>query len=317
VFAFGTPTSTEGRDRAFERLAATQFGVFSRTQALALGYTASSIKRRLQATVWRVAHRGIYRLPTAPESWQQRLMVACLVGGEHAYASHGSAAALWRLEGFEPGPLEVSTSRRVKMPRGVRLHRVRGRADYDVQHLDPFVVSTVTRTLIDVAATETRARVESALDDALRRRATTLARIRWRLDSVGAKGLQGAALVRSLVNDRGADAAQVESALEQRFLALLSATGLPKPRVQYTIAHEDFHARVDFAYPAARVVIEVDGYKYHSGRLRWERDLVRRNRLESLGWRVLNVTREQLDTDPAQVTKLVAAFLPAQGSMDA
>src|SRR5438270_9369463 len=45
-------------------------------------------------------------------------------------------------------------------------------------------------------------------------------------------------------------------------------------------------ARVDFAFPAAKVAVEADGYRWHSGRAQWQQDLERRNALTNLGWRV-------------------------------
>jgi len=56
---------------------------------------------------------------------------------------------------------------------------------------------------------------------------------------------------------------------------------------------------VDFAFPEARVAIEADGYRWHSGRARWERDLARRNSLTALGWRIVHVTWADLTQDPA------------------
>jgi very-short-patch-repair endonuclease len=49
-------------------------------------------------------------------------------------------------------------------------------------------------------------------------------------------------------------------------------------------------ARVDLAYPDVLLAIEADGYRYHSGRVAWQRDLERRNALTSRGWRVIHVT---------------------------
>jgi very-short-patch-repair endonuclease len=72
--------------------------------------------------------------------------------------------------------------------------------------------------------------------------------------------------------------------------------------------------RVDFAFPQHKIVVEVDGYRFHSGKARWEHDRVRRNRLEAAGWRVLHATYDQLRSRPASIVqplrKLIVPWLP-------
>jgi very-short-patch-repair endonuclease len=172
------------------------------------------------------------------------------------------------------------------------------------------VASSPTRTLIDIAPLVGREALELALDDALRRGLTSLARMRWRLDEVGVRGRGGAARLRALVKERDPSLAPPESVLERRFLRFLRESQLPAPESQQVIRRDGaFIGRVDFAYPSQRVVIEVDGYQHHSGRLRWEGDLLRRNRLEAAGWRVLNVTSTQLETRGAEVAEMLRLLL--------
>ena len=147
------------------------------------------------------------------------------------------------------------------------------------------------RTLIDLGAVVGRETVELALDDALRRRLTSLKMLLGRLDDLGGKGRRGAGVLRSLLKERDPKDAASESVLESRLLGLLRRAGLPKPITQYEVrAKARLLGRVDFAYPDARVAIEADGYRYHSGRAAWQRDLRRRNTLTSRGWRVIHVT---------------------------
>jgi very-short-patch-repair endonuclease len=70
-------------------------------------------------------------------------------------------------------------------------------------------------------------------------------------------------------------------------------------------------ARVDFAVPAARLAIEADSYRWHSGRKNWQEDLARRNALTSLGWRVIHVTWGDLD-DARRIVKQVEQALRAR-----
>jgi very-short-patch-repair endonuclease len=72
---------------------------------------------------------------------------------------------------------------------------------------------------------------------------------------------------------------------------MLRLARLPEPVPQYEVRIKGrLLARVDLAYPEIRLAIEADGYRYHSGRVAWQRDLQRRNSLTSIGWRVIHVT---------------------------
>ncbi|HJT38096.1 MAG TPA: DUF559 domain-containing protein [Actinomycetota bacterium] len=92
------------------------------------------------------------------------------------------------------------------------------------------------------------------------------------------------AALKRLVEDRARGV--TESSLETRALRSLLRAGLPRPVMQYRIGRY----RVDFAYPAARVAIECDGYRYHSSRQRFDADRARDLALTREGWRVLRVT---------------------------
>jgi len=83
--------------------------------------------------------------------------------------------------------------------------------------------------------------------------------------------------------------------------------GLPTPIPQYEIVARDgsFVGRVDFAFPEARLAIEVDGYAFHSSRKDWERDRVRQNELVALGWFVLRTTKRQMTERPQDFIALV------------
>lgn len=60
-----------------------------------------------------------------------------------------------------------------------------------------------------------------------------------------------------------------------------------------------------------RVVVECDGYAYHSGRREFQRDRERDRRLVALGYRVLRFTSGEIDRDPQQVVAAVLRTLKA------
>src|SRR5207247_278256 len=120
----------------------------------------------------------------------------------------------------------------------------------------------------------------------------------------------GAILLAELMRERQAGSTPPASILESRLRRLLTGSGLPKPTEQWEIQDRGrLVARVDFAYPEAHIAIEADGYRYHSGKVAWQRDRTRRNALTSRGWRVLHVTWDDLHDRPTNVVSDIRAAL--------
>ena len=92
-------TVLQERDHRLARLAARQFGLFTRAQALRIGYSCDGVARRVRRGAWIPVHRGVYRLPGAPESIDQRYLAATLYGGPHALPSGEAAGYKWGLGG--------------------------------------------------------------------------------------------------------------------------------------------------------------------------------------------------------------------------
>jgi len=273
-----------------------QQGVFSRARALAAGATPRMIQTRIDSGRWERLHRGVYRIGGTPRSWQGSLLAACLAAGQRAVVSHRSAAALWRFRDRETRRLEITVPRHASAQLGgVTIHRSSRLDGIDRTAIDGIPVTSASRTLIDLAAVVPRGVVEEALDDALRRRLTTLSGLRARLRHLGGSGRTGTAAIRALLEQRDPRSAIPESVFETRLLRALRAARLPKPVLQHRIYDgRRLVAVVDFAYPAERVAIEADGYRWHSGRARWARDLARRNTLTALGWRIVHVAWHDL-----------------------
>lgn len=294
-----------------DRLAAGQHGVLSRDQALETGLTERAIDRRVASGRWNVVHAGVYAPGPMSCSWHQRLMGAILSGGPSALASHRSAAVLWRLDGVEERPVELSVKagRRI---RGAIVHRRRPTDDPAAAVLDGIPATGIDRTLLDLGAVMSPRRAGLALDDALRRRLTTLDAVREMVS--GTRGRAGTRTLRQLLNARDDRDGILESRLESALLRLIRDRGLPIPVPQYRVMEGDsLVARIDFAYPWCRVGIEADGYRWHAGLERWKRDLRRENRLKVLGWTLLRFSWEDVHGRPGTVASHVRAAL-AQGS---
>ena len=297
---------TEALDARLARLAAVRHGVFSYADAVRMGATERIVSHRCATNRWDRLYQGVYRLTGAPDTWRQRLLAACLAAGEGAVASHRAAAALWRLAGFEPIAIEISVPRgRRPRPYGVTVHQV-VLPLVDVATIEAIPTTTPTRTLLDLAAVAPADAVEEALDDALRRGMVTLARLWWRVEKLGRR--PGVAIIRRLLDARADADGAAQSVLETRLLRFLKRARLPTPACQYEIRDGGrLIAVVDFAYPDALLAIEADGYRWHSGRARWQRDLARRNALTKLGWRVIHVTAHDLDRRPKETMRTLVA----------
>ena len=101
------------------------------------------------------------------------------------------------------------------------------------------------------------------------------------------------------------------SAPESLLWVLLALSALPMPETQVVLRDRDgtFVARVDFAWRAPRLVVEADGFAFHSDREAYRRDRERLKALERLGWRVLRFTWEDVRSRPDHVVTTVRACL--------
>ena len=81
-----------------------------------------------------------------------------------------------------------------------------------------------------------------------------------------------------------------ESAAEEAFLAIVDRGGLPRPEPQVWIEGK----RRDFAWPEARIVVEIDGRTFHDTTAAFERDRLRGNEVTLAGWTHLRFTRRHV-----------------------
>ena len=304
---------TEAPEACLGRVAGRQWGVFSRQQALEAGFSVAAAARRMASGEWQRLHPHVYRMRGSPVSWEQSLMAAQLWAGADAAISHRSAAAVWKLDGFEPGHVELTTlRRRAQPPEGVTVHLGRDLAPSDAGYRGPFRVTGIVRTLIDLGAVvEDPALVEAAIESAVRRDPDALERLTARLDALGGHGRRGTGVVRRILALRDAEAAPTEGVFETRFERLLRRAGIPMPVRQYEVRNEGgaFVARLDFAWPDLQVAVEPDGLRWHTGREAFERGIDRANDLALTRWTVLHVTWNDLRRPEAVLGRLREAGL--------
>jgi hypothetical protein len=247
--------------------------VVTRAQVLNAGVTPQEIRSRVASGGLIRVHRGVYRVGHRSPSTEATYLAAVLAVGDGALLS-GRAAAhlLGLLKGTAPAPEVIArTQRRIE---GVTTHRCRSLNTRDATMFRGIPVTTVPRTLIDIAAELPLDALARACHEAGVRYATTpraveavLAR---RPSSPGAKKL------RRVIHG---DVHMTLSKLEAHFLELLQSAGLPLPVTnRQTGSH-----RVDCRWPEHGLTVELDGYRFHNSRHSWEQDRHREREARARG----------------------------------
>ena len=300
-------------DRQLASIASGQQALITHRQARDAGLSEDGIRHRVESGRWDRLHVAVYGVGGAPPTWHQALVAASLAAGPGAVVSHRSAAALWELDGFDRGVVEISVVRPLcHRLRGVVVHR-----STDLDRSMPttrhrVVVTTPTRTLVDLGAVVRPRAVERALDHAVGRKLVTLAGLRHELDSVARRGRRGAGVIRALLEERSGVTGAPESVLEARLLRLCRDHCLPIPVCQYEVrSGRRLLGRVDFALPELRVAMEVDGYERHTSPDAFQHDRSRQNDLVTAGWTVLRFTWDDITSRPERVVGAIRSVLGA------
>lgn len=227
--------------------------------------------------------------------------------GKGALLSHESAARLLGIELVEVG------EDRLTVPR----HRSRltvpgwlvARADVPASErelVDELPCASALRTVVDLSRALPFDQAVVAADSAIRRELVASDELTIRLSTARGRHAAASRAVAAALDPLAG------SVLESLLRITLVAAGL-RPVSQHVITdrHESFVARVDFCWPQERLVVEADGFAFHSDRVAYRRDRDRLNALERLGWRVLRFTWEDVRGRPEHVIALIQDCLAA------
>jgi very-short-patch-repair endonuclease len=303
-----TELRVRGPDHLIAAIAGEQYGVVSRRQLLDVGLGPGAVHSRVRRLGLHPLHRGVYAVGHPALVPLAREMAALLAYGPGAVISHRSAGALWRIvgpDGLDNAPVDLTLPRGAGRSRaGVRVHRARRLAQDDVRLLQRIPLTAPCRTLLDLAEVVNVRELESAYCEAIVRRLVSEAALRRTLrNSEGRRGIGPL----TMLLDGQAGLSLTRSQAEENMLALVRDAGLPTPQVNIRV-----HGHlVDFLWRRERVVVEVDGYRFHSSRVAFERDRVRDAELEEAGLWVIRVTWRQLTERPFGVVARLARALAA------
>jgi very-short-patch-repair endonuclease len=292
------------------RRAAIQYGLLRRSDVLQ-HVTEDQLHRRLKTRKWAEVVPGVYRVEGAPLDWRAHLKaIAWWLGRDYAF-SHETAAALRGFDRFKEGPLVVSVTRRVNAKAPIVVREVKQLAASDLESLDGMRVTNPTRTLLDLSGTVRHdADLRAAVDQALRCKWTTVERLEQALERTIRR--PGLCRLRPYVHQLAGGDGPSESELEALVYELLEGSGLPRPVRQRVVKVGHRLRRLDFCFPEWRVIIEADGYAWHSTPKAFEADRRRRNSLVARGFIVLNWTWTALQERPGELIAELASVLTSR-----
>jgi very-short-patch-repair endonuclease len=267
-------------DLVIAALADAQYGVIARAQLIERGVSGDAMDRRIRARRLRRLHQGVYAVGHCTLTVEGRWMAAVLAGGRGAVLSHASAAAAWDLRRTSGRVIDVSVPTRAGRARraGLRLHRSSTLGATDVTVHRGIPITTPARTIIDLAGTLKGRALEHVVD---------LADHHGLVDFTDLRAANSASLQAVLRNYRPAP---TRSELEERFLQLCDDHGIERPETNGRIEGIE----VDFVWRERRLIVEVDGYRYHRTPSAFERDRERDVRLITADWSVLRFTWHQI-----------------------
>jgi very-short-patch-repair endonuclease len=205
--------------------------------------------------------------------------------------SHRNAAALLALLPYSGNKIDVTVPVRGRRSRpGVRVHSTTVLHPADVTAVDGIPLTSVARTLIDLAAILHTDRLVKAIEASERLQLFDLNAI----DAAIARGptRKGVRRLHDVLTAYRPPPS-TKSGDERRFLMKLHDAGLPEPHIN-TIVHGE---EADLHFPHAHLIVELDGTPYH----RSPRELARDRRKDAIwtrhGEAVLRFTDERLETD--------------------
>ncbi len=279
-----------------DAIAAGQLGHVTRAQLLALGLTPRWVQSQRDQGLLIAVHAGVYALGHVPRHAHCRAMAAVLACGERSALSHTAALALWDAAGW-PATLEVASPDRRRRP-GILIHHTRTLDRRDVRRRHGIPVTSPTRTVLDVQARLSDARLTRTVNDL---------RVAGHLATTAFADL--CARSRRVERLLG-DGALTRSALEDMLPDFLRRHDLPMPELNVRLTIDGRRREVDALYRRARLIVEIDSWRFHRDRATFERDRAKDAAALAAGYRTVRITvaglRDGGDAEAAAIRRSLA-----------
>ena len=243
-------------------------------------------------------HRGVYAVGHAHLRPNGYRLAAVLAVGPGAALSHRDAVALHGLRDGGGTRIDVSTPAERRSTERIRVHGRRVLDARDVTTVDGIPVTTVARTLVDLAEVLAHQALVKVCGEAERQRMLDVKRIEEALGRVRGRRGPATAKLRAALADLAAHGATLtRSHLEDRFLALLHAHDLPRPATNAHVAGYEF----DAVWHADKLAVELDGWEGHKTRHAFQHDRTKGNAAQAAGYALLRFTHADVMRRPSEV----------------
>lgn len=293
------------------------YGLFARRQALAAGIPAKEIARRLRTGRWRRLEFGIYEDVGRAACEGDGTVRAFLRAGPSAVASHLTAADALGWDLLELPPLQFTvpeahgggaTNRPVRT-KGAAIFRRNLTAD-ELATLGALRLTAPLRTAVDIATDCPLTDAVVAVDSGLRIRHLTVDELH--VSSARRRNWPGFPRLRRVLALLDPLSGSVPESVAR---VLFTEAGLPAPETQFVVRRADgtFAGRADFAWPEVLLIVEIDGFAWHSSQDALQSDHDRQNDFELAGYTVLRFTAKDVRERPGKVTRLVCEALRQRG----
>ena len=294
-------SSARRKQIALNKVAARQKGLVTWQQLKALGFSNAAIARMVAGGHLFRVHRGVYAVGRPELSREGRFLAAVLAVGDGSVLSHFSVAALRGFWTGTPNPIDVTVARRVRQLPGVRIHRVLELPERAVTRYSGIPVTTVERAILDLAATMYSDRhFRRLVHEAQVQQLTDTRRLQVEIDHARPR-TRGVARLQAEIAD---GPKPTRSGLEDDLVELLRGNDFPPFQTDAHPPGTPGWVKVDVLFEAQRLVIEIDGGRWHNTPFRRELDARKQAILEAAGYRVIRLDEEALT--PGRAAETVA-----------
>ena len=304
--SYDTQIPTAQADQTIATLAGRQYGVVARRQLLAAGLTSTMLHRRLGTGRLVQLDRGVYAVGHRRLTREGFWLAAVLAVGPGAVLSHRHAAALHGFGPLSAARIDVSTTADRRGQGSIRVHGRTVLTAEDLATVRGIPVTSVARSLVDLAARLPQHRLEKLVSESERQGSFDLRSVERAMRRTrGRHGPGHAAIKRAIATVAQHGPTLTRSELEDRFLALLDAHGLPRPRFNAPVGPYE----VDALWTTDRLAVELDGYAHHGSRKAFQDDRTKANDLVAAGYQVVRFTYDDVTIRAAETAARIAAQL--------
>lgn len=287
-------------------------GVVTRAEIVAAGVGTATIQRRLSSGSLELVGRGVYLVAKQRTERTHWWIALALVA--RSWLSHTTAGDA---HGLSAVPSRRTETHVVVDLGGVRpmdgaivVHRTKHLPIADVMDLDGLRVTTPARTLCDLGAILRRPQLQHVIEQAVVANKVNQNDLLACRSAYVRRGRGGSARLNLVLDDLFDDEPAERSELERRFRALLEGSGITGFVEQFRPPwYDGLRGAVDFAHREAKVIVEVDGRRWHAVTQSFDEDRRRDRRAQAEGWVVLRFGWHEVVNRPGAVAAEIAAVL--------